>query len=119
MEEDGVCLVEGKWLNDKHIYAASKLLKTQYPQQNGLMSTQLLAKKLQWNSSNVDFVQIVHVSGNHWTCISNVHSSPGVCDIYDSMPASKCSTLTKQVAAVMQCAEPSEVCECTDEIWGK
>ena len=40
-------------------------------------------------------------------CISNIHSSPGVCDIYDSMPASKSSTLTKQVAAVMQCAEPS------------
>ena len=63
MEEDKERLVGGLWLNDSHIFAASKLLNKKYPQQNGLQSTQPLAKKLQWKSNNVDFVQVVHISG--------------------------------------------------------
>lgn len=106
-EADRECLVRGDWLNDGHITAASKLLQKQYPNQNGLRSTQLLAKKLKWQSSNVDFVQIVHVGGNHWVCASNALSSPGVCDVYDSMPASHSSTLTRQVAAIMKSPEPA------------
>lgn len=54
-----------------------------------------------------DFVQVVHVSGNHWVCTSNVHSAPGVCDVYDSMPASHSPSLIRQIAAMMKCSEPS------------
>jgi hypothetical protein len=107
MEEDKERLVGGHWLSDSHINAALQLLKKMYPQQNGLKSTQLLARKLQWKSSSVDFVQVVHISGNHWVCTSNIHSAPGVCDIYDSMAPSHSPTLTRQVAAIMQCPEPS------------
>ena len=35
-----------------------KLLKKQYPYQNGLQSIRILAKKVQWQSSNADFVHI-------------------------------------------------------------
>ena len=106
-EADRKILVGGHWLTDNHIFAAMKLLKEKYPQQNGLASTQLLAKKLLWKSSNTDFVQIVHVSGNHWVCVSNKHCAPGVCDIYDSMPASNSPTLIRQVAAILKCTDPS------------
>ena len=105
MEEDRVSIVDGHWLNDTHIMAASKLLKKKYPHQNGLQSTQLLAKKLEWKSSNVNFVQIIHISGK--VCTSNMNSPPGVCDVYDSMPASNSPTLSRQVAAMMRCSEPA------------
>ena len=69
--------------------------------------TQLLAKKLEWKSSNVNFIQIIHISGIHWVCTSNMNSPPGVCDVYDSMPASNSPTLSGQVAAMMKCSEPA------------
>ena len=53
-ESDRKSLESGDWLSDAHIYAVSKLLKKQYPHQNGLQSTILLANKLKWNSSNAD-----------------------------------------------------------------
>ena len=98
-------IVDGHWLNDTHIVAASKLLKKKYPHQNGLQSTQLLAKKLEWKSSNVNFVHIIHISGK--VCTSNMNSPPGVCDVYDSMTASNSPTLSRQVAAMMKCSEPA------------
>lgn len=105
--EDRKCLLAGGWLNDGHIFAGLTLLKKKYSKQNGLMSTQLLAKKLEWKSSNVDFIQVVHISGNHWVCASNKHSSPGVCDVYDSMPASLSPTLSRQLAVMMKYHKPS------------
>ena len=95
--EDQKSLLTGLWLNDNHISAGLKLLKEKYPEQNGLLSTQLLAKKLEWNSNNKDFVQVVHVSGNHWVCTSNKFSAPGVCDVYDSMSPSLSPTLSRQI----------------------
>ena len=117
-EEDRKHLVTGDWLSDNHISAVLKLLKKQYPHQNGLQSTQLLAKNLQWQASNTGFVQILHISANHWVCASNVFSPPGVCDVYDSMPATYSSTLIRQVAAMMKTLNPSftlrytSMCKC-------
>ncbi len=93
----------GDWLNDGHIAAASTLLRKQYPHQNGLLSTQYLAKRLKWQSSNVDFVQIILVSGNHWVCASNILSPPGLgtVDVYDSLPLSHSSVLECQLAVIM------------------
>ena len=51
-EEHRKCLESGDWLSDAHISAALKLLKKQYPHQNGLQSTLLLANMLEWKSSN-------------------------------------------------------------------
>ena len=82
-------LTSGEWLNDILIQAAMTLLKKQFPDQNGLQSTQILAKNLQWQSSNSDFVQILHVSQSHWVCSSNIFSSPEVCDLYNGMPPVK------------------------------
>ena len=75
LEGDRKCLDSGSWQSDSHIYATSKLLKKQYPLQNGLQSTILLVGKLKWKSSNAD---------------------------YDSLLLKYPSSLTTQVAAITQ-----------------
>ena len=105
-KHDEQVLSSGEWLNDQLIQAAMTLLRKQFPDQNGLQSTQILARNLQWLSSNTDFVQISYISQSHWVCASNIFSSPEVCDLYDSMPPVYSSTLTSQVAAIMKCQSP-------------
>lgn len=79
------------------------LLRKQFPAQNGLQDTLELSKKLQWRSSSTDFVQIIHVSQNHWVCVSNCLTPPGVVEVYDSLPATFNATLLKQIAAIVRC----------------
>ena len=61
---------------------------------------------IKWRSSNVDFVQIVHVSGNHWVCVSNMLSPPGVCEVFGDLPPTFSSTLSRQVATTVRCNGP-------------
>ena len=105
-ESDRISLESGGWLSDAHIYAVSKLLKKQYPHQNGLQSTILLANKLKWNSSNADFIQMMNVSGNHWVCVSNINCTPNSCNVYDSLSPNYPSSLITQVAAIMNSSKP-------------
>ena len=81
------------------------LIKKQFPDQNGLQSTQILAKNLQWQSSNSDFVQILHVSQSHWVCSSNIFSSPEVCDLYSHLSTS--AHLPVKLLQYMKCQSPS------------
>ncbi len=65
-------LKRGEWLTDKHIInAASVLIKEEFPKQLGLQDTLLLQRFDQYESEDSQFVQIVHVNGNHWLCVSN------------------------------------------------
>ena len=89
------------------LYAASKLLKEQHPNQNGLQSTLPLSQNLKWKSSNADFIQILNVSGNHWICASNIGCPPNTCNVYDSLYPNYSSSLTTQVAAIMNTSEQS------------
>ena len=81
--------------------AVNTLLKQQYPGQNGLQDTAVLSQHLEWESSNSNFVQILHVKPNHWVCASNVLSTPDTVEVFDSLPATFNSTLTTQVAAML------------------
>ena len=89
--------------------AANKLLKEQYPQQNGLQDTLVLAELCRFRSSPTDFIQIVNISHSHWVCVSNVLSSPEVVEVFDSMPAYSTTSLslTRQVAAILKTKEKS------------
>ena len=102
-------LSTGEWLSDAHMEAVNKLLKEQYPQQNGLQDTLVLAELCRFKSSPTDFVQIVNISRSHWVCVSNVFLSPGVVEVFDSMPAysTTSSGLKKQVAAILKTSEKS------------
>lgn len=81
---DKQILCDGDWLNDKHIAAGNMLLKAKFPYQNGLQDTCLLSKK-RWNSKPKEFVQILHVAGNHWVCASNKLSADSTVEIFDSL----------------------------------
>ena len=97
-------LITGDWLNDLHVAAVNKLLKAQFPHQNGLQDTLALADLCRFQSSPTDFVQVVNISRSHWVCVSNVFSPPGVVEVFDSMPAysTTSSTLKKQVASILK-----------------
>jgi hypothetical protein len=100
-------LSTGDWISDLHMQAANKLLKEQYPKQNGLQDTLVLAELCRFRSSPTDFIQIVNISRSHWVCVSNVFSSSGVVEVFDSMPAysTSSSSLKRQVAAMLKTSE--------------
>ncbi len=66
-------LTSGQWLN---INAAQKLLKIQFPSQNGLQDTVVLEAVMKFTSPCNNFVQIIHVE-DHWVCASNIFSPEG------------------------------------------
>ena len=65
-ESDKKKIVEGKWLNDKHINAVNNLLQKQYPNVDGLQDPFLLYEKQQWRSSCDNFVQIICVARQYF-----------------------------------------------------
>ena len=103
-ESDKKQILEGKWLNDKHINAVNNLLQKQHPNVNGLQDPLLLYERQQWRSSCDNFVQIICVARQHFVCASNINCPPGVVDVYDSLPSYsvKSSTLRKQLAAIVR-----------------
>ena len=38
-----------------------------------------------WSSNPDKFVQIIHVSSDHWACLSNKFSSPGNVDLFETL----------------------------------
>ena len=104
LESDKKQILEGKWLNDKHVNAVNNLLQKQHPNVNGLQDPLLLYERQQWRSSCDNFVQIICVARQHFVCASNIKCPPGVVDVYDSLPSYsvKSSTLRKQLAAIVR-----------------
>lgn len=102
--QDREALVNGKWLSDKHVNAANKLLQSQYPTINGLQDTVVLAAASKYRSGAKNFVQIMNIAQSHWICASNILTPPGVVEVYDSMPSysAHSSALMRQVATVLQ-----------------
>ena len=93
-------LLKNKWLTDKHVSAVNKLLRRQYPKQNGLQDTIVLAEQSVWKSESDRYI---NKSRQHWVCASNVGCPKDVVDIYDSIPAYSIgsSTLRRQVATII------------------
>ena len=59
---------KGDWLTDDHIYAASSILKMQFPDVAGFQDT------IKWQNKpfkciDCPYVQIVHTNANHWITI--------------------------------------------------
>ena len=108
-EVDKLELLDGDCLTDKHINAVTILLHRQHPIQAGLQDPVLLSEKQIWRSQSQDFVHVINISRNHLVCVSNVNCSPGVVDVYDSLPA--CMTkaalakLNEQLAAILHTSD--------------
>lgn len=54
---------------------ANFLLRSQFSTQNGLQDTCILRQHGIWSSTPDRYVQILHVSSNHWACLSNIFVS--------------------------------------------
>ena len=69
-------------------------------------NTLLLQRKLEFNSSNKRFVQIINVDDLHWVCASNIYSPPGVVDVYDSISSFSVGSydLHKQLSTILKCS---------------
>ena len=53
-------------------------------------------------------MQIIHVNGNHWLCVSNKFSPEGTVDVYDCSPGNGISpSLQHQVVVILNCQSSS------------
>ena len=72
----------GNWLTDIHMLAASKLLKEQFPEMNGLFDTKY-GGDLPFPNASHPFVQNIHVGNSHWATVASC--SPSSVCFYDSL----------------------------------
>ena len=64
----------------KDIVADQLLILQPFPRRSGLQDPVLLAFQVQ-----VEFVQIIHVGGNHWCALSTLGCNEGEVKVYDSL----------------------------------
>jgi Ulp1 family protease len=77
----------GDWLNDNYINLAQELLRRQFNNLLGLMST-LFLTKLKEPLPIIDAVQVLHTRGNHWIVASTIGCSVGEVNVFDSLYSS-------------------------------
>ena len=95
---------DGTWLKDCHINAAQKLIHEQFPSISGLADTLLLSLGT-WGCSPENAVQIIHVDGNHWICVSTIGCPPGTIDVYDSLYSHLPAGGHEQLATILKTSE--------------
>ena len=76
--------LENGWLTDEHMLKAHNILKKDYPSVDGLQDT-LLQQNFSCDIPSSEFVQVLHVNGNHWITISNIGVSDQSVNVYDSL----------------------------------
>ena len=88
------------WLNDSEIYAAQILLKTSFPQVDGLQDPAVRSQLVIPATS--EFVQVINV-GRHWVCISTIGCLAGVVKAFDSLYHKPCPLLIDHVCRMLLC----------------
>ena len=106
-KQDEQILLSGGWLSANHISAVHKLLRKAFPTQEGLNDTSVLSERLSWPSKPNKCVQIIHVSGCHWACLSNRFCGDGEIDLYDCFHTNptKSEGIMKQACTILQSEE--------------
>ena len=75
-----------KWLTDKHMDHGQWLISQNYPQAKGLHSVLAFqSKQPKADSGLQDFVQVLHLSGNHWVAATNIECESNRVEVYDSL----------------------------------
>ena len=82
--EDLEEIIMGCKLSDRHINNAQNVLKKQFPMSNGLASTLLVTKDIQFDRSSDTKIQIFHTRNDHWITASSVTCDHGRIKVYDS-----------------------------------
>ena len=72
---------DGKELTDKHMLAAQQLLKQRFPLNHGFRDTLTLVNRCE--PEETPYIQILHVSNNHWITIA-ASDETGPVEVYDS-----------------------------------
>ena len=72
------------WLTDDHMLLVNSILKREYPEVDGLQDT-VLQQNCSWKVPINEFVQLLHVEGNHWISISNIGEKENCVNLYDSL----------------------------------
>ena len=83
-QHDKNVLLPGQYLTYKHINFAHTPLRSQLPTLNGSQST-LYQSRSQGFKSNVNAIQIIHSSGNHWIVATTLRCDPEEVRIFDSL----------------------------------
>ena len=86
-------LETNKWLSDQHINAANDLLRRTFPESVGLCDP-----VLQHHDKKRDYVQILHVDGNHWVTISDIGQEPDTVLLFDSLHCSISPSMIQTIA---------------------
>ena len=84
MSDKDIETLENGWLTDEHMLKANNVLKKDYPTVDGLQDT-LLQQNFSWDIPSFEFVQVLHVNGNHWITISNIGVSDQCVNVDDSL----------------------------------
>ena len=72
------------WFTDDHMLIVSSILKREYPAVDGLQDI-VLQQNCSWKVPMSEFVQFLHVEGNHWITISNIVEKENCVNLYDSL----------------------------------
>ena len=107
-QEDKKVLLEGGWLNDKHIHSAQILRKQDTDLLPvGSLQNPLLGQNLRFEVVTQESVQILHSGGNHWLTISTVGLQNSTVKVYDSLGSRlPCSTVL-QITSLLHSTEDS------------
>ena len=104
-ETDKHILLEGQWLNDKHIHASQLLMKNDSSLLPvGSLQSPLLGQTLHFDVTSEESVQILH-TGNHWLTISTVGTRHPSVRVYDSLHQTLPHSIKMQVAALLNTKE--------------
>ena len=75
-------LSTGKWLNTALVNAAQKLIKEAFPEAQGLQDT----RNVQTTSQQLgQFIQVMHISNNHWITVSTPNCLSGTVQVFNSL----------------------------------
>ena len=77
-------ILKDRLLTDNHMLKANTIFKKEYPDVDGFQDT-LLQQNFSWAVPSSEFVQVLHVNGNHWITISNIGISDNSVNVYDSL----------------------------------
>ena len=81
--EDKLMIEEQRRLNDRHINFAQALLRSQFPQCDGLRNI-VLQHRVEFIVKS-KIVQILHTRSDHWVVISNIYCSGTELSLYDTV----------------------------------
>ena len=106
-------LESNEWLDDVLMKLGQNLLR-KHRKMDGLQSV-LLGQKIAFVPQFEEFVQILHVNGNHWITVSTIGCKPATINVYDSQHEFLSSCTKCLIAGIMQ-SQASKITVYTQDV---